>query len=331
MINYKNKYLKYKKKYLTLGGSNINKSIKSNKTKNIIETKKSFIGSWNISWAIQENIVAGSEEDYVRKCKIKYGEDKIDTCYKNTLDILKNFNRKNNIDLLGLQEVSDPDIYNKINKRIKNLDQHIRHLLWNSKLKKYISVLTCWNSKIFGLINNEIVFNLSLDYNDYRPCSVILTTKKFLIINVHFPQFKTKKDLENITYRMSHNIPEKFFKNSIHHILLGDTNDGNTLINKNSPLTLKYSRNVYKFHNNITKQNLKKNYGTCCWHEKGHKFRDPKIGKQIFRTGDYILSTTPTILKNQKVYNTTADLSKYTRQKLNYTSDHYFAYSELNL
>lgn len=36
MINYKNKYL-------TLGGSNINKSTKSNKTKSIIETKKSKI------------------------------------------------------------------------------------------------------------------------------------------------------------------------------------------------------------------------------------------------------------------------------------------------
>ena len=64
MFDYKEKYLKYKKKYLNAkyGGSEIQKS-----------KEHKYVASWNLSWAIQENIAPSfaSEEDYARKCKKK--------------------------------------------------------------------------------------------------------------------------------------------------------------------------------------------------------------------------------------------------------------------
>jgi hypothetical protein len=318
MLDYKEKYLKYKNKYLNLKGGINNK-------------KESYIGSWNISWVLQENIVAGSESDYAEKCSKKYGNTKINKCYQNTLDIIKNFGKKHNLDLLALQEVSDPDIYNKLVKNNPNLNQHIRHQIWKPNLKKNINVLMCWNNEIYGIIKNELVFNLSSNYDDHRPCSVVLTSKKFLLINVHFPYIETQKDLENITKRMAYNIPEKMFLHSKYHILLGDTNDEKTLISKSTPLILKYNKNSYIFHNNISKNDLKKNYGSCCWHEINHIYRTPKTGKQIYNTGDYILTTNQNILKKQIVYNTSKTLTKYTKNKLNYTSDHYFVLCTLNI
>ncbi len=329
MDSYKEKYLKYKKKYLTIKtfGGKINNN--NNATK-IDTTKNKYVASWNLSWAIQENVAPeyASEEDYARKCEKKYKN--IKRCYRNSLQILKDMNKKYPLHLIGFQEVSDKDLYEKVSTNIPHLDSHTRHSLWKPHIKKVVSVLTCWNSKVFGKMTHEIVFNLSPTLQDSRPCSVVVTDKNFLIINVHFPWVKTREDIKQIEKKIQETIPREWFKDTT-HILVGDTNDSQALINKNQPLVLKYGRKRYKFHNGLKSDYLLKYFRTCCWHEKGHKWRtDNKSGRQILTPGDYILSSDPKLFNKHKVYNSMKTLAKDTRELLRFTSDHYMVFSELN-
>ena len=333
MDSYKEKYLKYKNKYLAMkkyGGENHDNK-KHDDEKHHHDTKNNkYVASWNLSWAIQENVAPeyASEEDYARKCEKKYKN--IKRCYRNSLETLKTMNKKYPLHLIGFQEVSDKDLYEKVSENIPHLDSHTRHSLWKPNIKKEVSVLTCWNSKVFGKMTHEIVFNLSPTLQDSRPCSVVVTDKNFLIINVHFPWVKTREDVKQIEKKIQETIPQKWFKDTT-HILLGDTNDAQALINKNQPLVLKYGTKKYKFHNGLNGEYLLKYFRTCCWHEKGHKWRkDNKNGKQILTPGDYILSSDPKLFKKHKVYNSMKTLPKETRELLRFTSDHYMVFSELN-
>ena len=322
MIDYKEKYLKYKKKYVEAkyGGGVENEEVNTNK----------YVASWNLSWAIQENVAPSfaSEEDYARKCKKKYNS--IKHCYKNSLKILKEMNNKYPLHLIGFQEVSDIDLYEKINKNIPHLDSHIRHILWKANIKKNVAILTCWNSETFGNVIQEMVFSLAPTLEDSRPCSVILTDKDYLLINVHFPWIKSREDIENVEKKIEETVPSDWWKNK-KHIFLGDTNDAQAFINKDNPLIIKYGEIEYKLHNGMKRDYLLKNFRTCCWHEKGHKWRnDNKNGKQILTPGDYILSSDPKLFKKHRVYNSIKTLPKKTRELLRYSTDHYMVFSELN-
>ena len=85
---------------------------------------------------------------------------------------------------------------------------------------------------------------------------------------------------------------------------MSNTNDAQAFINKENPLTIKYGKVEYKLHNGMKRDYLLKNFRTCCWHEKGHKWRnDNKNGKQILTPGDYILSSDSKLFKKHRVYN----------------------------
>ena len=224
--------------------------------------------SYNISWANQKNIAAGSEKDFVEMCQKK----KI-RCFNNSLKIIRSID---NLHLIGLQEVNTDNLEKTIIKSSKYLNSYTRGTVGLS------SVSLIWNSKIFGKLKNKRVINLKKE--DQRPCLIIETIKGYQLIVAHFPWIDYKKQLNNVYDKIRNNC----FSKSMPTIVLADTNDEYTLISKESPFKI----GSYKLSQGLTKSKLKKELISCCWHEKGHKFNS------FVATGDYILAPASMMVKN---------------------------------
>jgi len=224
--------------------------------------------SYNISWANQKNIAAGSEKDFVEMCQ-NIGLK----CFDNSLKIIKDID---NLHLIGLQEVNTDNLEKKIIKSSKHLNSYSRGTVGLS------SVSLIWNSKVFGKYKNKKVINLK--EGDDRPCLIIETKKGYQLIAAHFPWIDNRKQVNDV-YNI---IRTHCFTDKIPTIILADTNDEYTLISKENSFKL----GRYKLSQGLTKSQLKKNLITCCWHEKGHKF------KSFVATGDYILAPASMMTKN---------------------------------
>ena len=224
--------------------------------------------TYNISWANQKNIIAGSEKDFVKMC-----QDVQVKCFTNALKIIKNIK---NLQLVGLQEVNTPELENRLIKSCKYLNSFERGTVGLA------SVSLIWNNNTFGKIKKKRVINLS--ENDERPCMIILTTKGYQLIVAHFPGIFNIKQLNKV-YKL---ILDNCFSTSYMPIICADTNDEFVLINKKKPF--EFGR--YKLSQGLTKSKLKKELVSCCWHEKGHKY------KSYVATGDYILAPSSVMVKN---------------------------------
>ena len=238
--------------------------------------------TYNLSWATQINKVLGSEADFVEACQKEYktgGKE----CTKNAI---ANIGKLPKLDLIGLQEVNS-DIEKKVMKVQSNLKQFKRGTAGRS----IISIL--WNPSIFGELVFETDFNLVKD--DDRPCLILVFKKGeeiFVIINLHMPWAKKRseaiKTLEN-TINKNKILRENIYKENAKIIMMGDFNDINTSINKNSPLILRKSRNnekngkTLRLKYNKTKAQARKTLKSCCWHKPKHQY------KYFSDTGDYIL------------------------------------------
>ena len=224
--------------------------------------------TYNISWATQKNILAGSEKNFVQMC-----QNKDIKCFDNTIKIIQNIQ---NLHLIGLQEVNTRNLEKNLIKSLEYCDSFERGTVGLS------SVSVIWNSKIFG--KKKIVKVINLSDKDDRPCLYVLTTKGYLFISSHFPYFKRKYQLDVI-----YNIIREYTPTySCIPIILSSTNDAKTLINKNKPF--QFGKN--KLSQGLTKTELKKQLISCCWHEEGHKY------EAYDATGDYILAPARIMTKN---------------------------------
>lgn len=224
--------------------------------------------SYNISWANQKNIAAGSEKDFVEMCQKK----KI-RCFNNSLKIIRGID---NLHLIGLQEVNTDNLEKTLIKSNKHLNSYTRGAVGLS------SVSLIWNSKIFGKLKNKRVINLK--EGDQRPCLIIETVKGYQLIAAHFPWIDYKRQLNKVYDLIRLNC----FSKSMPTIVLADTNDEYTLISKESPFKI----GSYKLSQGLTKAKLKKELISCCWHKKGHKLNS------FVATGDYILAPASMMVKN---------------------------------
>ena len=224
--------------------------------------------SYNISWANQKNIAAGSEKDFVEMCQKK----KI-RCFNNSLKIIRGID---NLHLIGLQEVNTDNLEKTLIKSNKHLNSYTRGTVELS------SVSLIWNSKIFGKLKNKRVINLK--EGDQRPCLIIETVKGYQLIAAHFPWIDYKRQLNKVYDLIRLNC----FSKSMPTIVLADTNDEYTLISKDSPFKI----GSYRLSQGLTRNKLKKELISCCWHEKGHKLNS------FVATGDYILAPASMIVKN---------------------------------
>ena len=230
--------------------------------------------TYNLSWATQKNLLAGSEKDFVQIC-----QNADINCFQNSLRIIKSIE---NLYLVGLQEVNTNGLEKYLIKNCQHLTAFQRGTYGVS------SVSLIWNKEIFGKVVDKVVFNLHIHDrdHDHRPCMILLTSNGYQLIVAHFPHFSTKKQLDEI-YKI---ILEHRFNNSL-PIVFADTNDTFTLINKNSPLKL----GKYKLSQGMTKSQLKKELLSCCRHNTRLKSIQYK---SLDSTGDYILAPSSVIINN---------------------------------
>ena len=224
--------------------------------------------TYNISWASQKDVAAGSEKDFVEMCQ-RIGV----RCFANSLRIIMDID---NLHLIGLQEVNTADIERKIIKRSTHLNAYSRGTIGLS------SVSLIWNANIFGARKHKRVINLK-DGED-RPCLIIETEKGYQLIVAHFPWIDDREQL-NTVYN---NIRTQCFTRKRPTIVLADTNDEYTLISREHPFRI----GRYELSQGMTRTQLKKWLISCCWHEKGHRF------KSFAATGDYVLAPSGMMIKN---------------------------------
>ena len=292
-INYKKKYLKYKNKYLqakkTLKGGRDKKTTPKN------STNKIGIASYNISFATQLNKTIGSESDFVTKCQKKYGNSGGIICHQNAINSINEAIGTYNIQFIGFQEVANKNSANNLEEQIsKQKNWKYQYCEHTDKREPQITatLVSMWNPEIFGKeIKNKKIFNLKEDTEDNRPCTIIIT-ENTIIINAHFGWIEKVEDIKPYQDKISTELDKMLGENNtkilrkINHIIfVGDTNDAEGFINSENPLDLSKSNFSFKLHNGLTQEKIKEKLGTCCWHQKGHKY----YNKGNRQPGDYAI------------------------------------------
>ena len=225
--------------------------------------------TYNLSWASQKKVVAGSEADFVEACINK----KID-CYKEALKKIKFLHYSYKFDVIGIQEVEDPDLVTSICENT-GLDGWYRGATWHNKEKIYSGCAIMWNTQTLGTMVTGKTINLAPVDKDARTCIIITTTKAINLIVAHFPWLTTRLDVLAVT-----DIINAHITSNGPIIILADTNDYNTFITKLTPLIIKNKSLSHGLSKTEARQFLK----SCCWHKTGHEY--PNFND----TGDYILS-----------------------------------------
>ena len=229
--------------------------------------------TYNLSWASQDNIAAGSEADFVEQCKSKKRD-----CYKKAIEKIGELHSKHKFDVLGIQEVQHADLVTSIMEKT-NLTGWYRGATWNSMVKVYSGCALIWNTDTLGTMKTGKTINLAKPDKDNkcdaRTCCIVTTSKDINLIVAHFPWINKQSEIDAITEIINEHI-----SSNGPIIILVDANDGNTLISKDNPLVIKDKKLSHGLSQDQAKAHLK----TCCWHKKDH------IYSHFSDTGDYILA-----------------------------------------
>jgi len=230
--------------------------------------------TYNISWATQINKTLGSESNFVEACQKTYKKGGI-KCNEDAIKKLKTLPK---LDLIALQEVNS-DIETKLMNQFPHLSKFKRGTVGLS------NVSTLWNPDIFGKLIYNNTFNLYR--KEERPCLILIFKSGndfIVVINVHMPwDTNHKKAFNKIRKELETKQISKFINENTKIIMMGDFNDSNTTIHKNSPLTIKFRNKSLKLSHKKNKSQARNTLKSCCWHKPKHKY------KYFSDTGDYIL------------------------------------------
>lgn len=231
--------------------------------------------TYNMSWATQADMAAGSERDFVEQCW-----DQKRNCYNEALNRIEIINNLEKFDVIGIQECEDPQMIEKIQSRVPSMTGYYRAGVWNPNkyVQKFVGALLLWNTEKLGNIVSARTINLAfavgLDKDDGRPCGIVLTDKGLTLIVAHFPWLNTNEEKKKIAEYITKNTDDS---NDI--VMLADTNDSTTLITRETPFEVKGMH----LSQNMSYEQLRENVKSCCWHKPGHEF------KKYSDTGDYVL------------------------------------------
>lgn len=227
--------------------------------------------TYNLSHASQKNFVEGSEADFVRQCQsVKRW------CYAEALSLLERLDADvGGIDVLAVQEATDPDLWKRLSERLPRLNAHREFRV--PALGFQEGALLLWNANLLGAMEHVEEFNLK--EGDARPCIVVTTTKGVTLIVAHFPYLQTRREKKRLESLIGSKV-----KDNRNIIMLVDSNDANTIIHSRSPFVVAGR----KLSQNRTRSELRETMRTCCWHESGHKYG------HYTDTGDYVLAETVT-------------------------------------
>jgi len=242
--------------------------------------------TYNMSWATQKNVPAGSEKDFVEQCRRSYKKGG-KQCTENAI---QNIGKVGTISLLGIQEVNS-----KIESKIKKVQPTLKKYERGQLLKSdgnIVTITIMWDPLIFGNVTDKYSFNLK-NKKDPRPCLVLLTDKNFVLINLH-STWETKLLHKTLSSKLSKhaNIRKALEDESTKVIVLGDFNDDTMVITKKKPLTITLRKKKVRVRHTKTKGQLHKDLRSCCWHEPGHPW------KYFTNVGDYVLTNKNVIQKS---------------------------------
>ena len=224
---------------------------------------------------------------YICICKMAHRHNRCEYCLKVSLEICRKMNIHcfnnckliiediHDLHIIGLQEVNTDNLDEELIEKCKHLTSYCR-----GKFRESI-VSLIWNHEIFGDKVDERVINLK--DGEGRPCLFVNTDKGYQLIVAHFPWIENQEQMDIISNMISKNS----FADSI-PIVIADTNDAKTFISKDNPFKI----NQYELSQGLTKDEIKQQLVSCCWHEKGHQYQS------FHDTGDYILAPDSIMVKN---------------------------------
>ena len=230
--------------------------------------------TYNLSWASQKKVTAGSEADFVEHCKSIKRD-----CYLEALKKIEDLHKIYKFDVIGIQEVEDANLVTSICNST-GLTGWYRGATWKSSDKIYSGCAIIWNINTLGTMKTSKTINLArVDKNnecDARTCCIVTTSKNINLIVAHFPWLNKIEDVLAITEIMDPHI-----SSNGPIIILADTNDSKTLISKEFPLIIKNK----KLSHGLLRKEAREKLKSCCWHKKEHKEYN-----SFTDTGDYVLS-----------------------------------------
>jgi len=231
--------------------------------------------TYNLSWASQAGIAAGSEADFVRACQRAERD-----CFATAVATLKSLREK--VDVAGFQEVELADAIPRLRDSLPRLDSAYRACVWSYDLNKMISSVVMWNSAILG----PSIWSCTFDLDVGRPVGMVVTKspsgKRYLLIVAHFPWLDSESKLSKVERAIAARMPAaKILGSDFVPIVMADTNDLTTLIHAARPLRLGKA----SVHQGLDRNTIRRKLKTCCWHEEGHQYG------HMTDTGDYVLST----------------------------------------
>ena len=245
--------------------------------------------TYNISWATQQNITAGSEKNFVTACQANYGKKGGRVCYENGLRKISEHCRNNNLvfHVIGLQElveIDGVDFFTHFKKysQLDNLtDCFIKKVPGKNKLEK---AGLLWDRNKLGIKVKGTVFNLNYHTYDDRACVCVILKKNniyTILISLHASgdEKRITKNGKTIVLNRNQSISSQenlinfFNKNKdivkrkdTNIIILGDFNDFKVDISNDNPfkITLDDGTDI-TLTTGFNKKYHKRNLRSCCY------------------------------------------------------------------
>lgn len=227
--------------------------------------------TYNMSWASQAGVEAGSEADFVRACKLA------DTCFAHAVRLLRE--HASDVHVAGFQEVNLFDFETQVDLPL--LDAHRRGIVTTST-GAYAAVSLMWNRRKLG----SEVWHCAFDMDVGRPCLLVLTSRRLLLIVAHFPYIDSSRKRDKLAKKISERAVCVEYD---HIIIMADTNDYRGRIHADNPLDI----DGHAVSHQEPRGWAQKNLITCCWHEDGHKHAS------MSTPGDYIMADTSVRVQDQ--------------------------------
>lgn len=226
------------------------------------------VASFNISISTQLGKEVGSEADFVRECKRK----RID-CFRNGV---ATFSKLAPLHVLALQEVEIDRAETAFQRTQPSLDRYVRGSVWDEPWKTWAHCSLLWNSRTLG----ECVWHDTFSTEMGRPCLQIIVEKRqrrVLLVSLSAPHMTKRSERDALERTLSENLRTADVDDLV---IMGDFNDHSTLIHSGRPLRV----GQHAVSQGMTRQELRRDLVTCCWHEPGHKY------PSMTDTGDYVLA-----------------------------------------
>ena len=255
--------------------------------------KTSAIISYNLSWATQDDKVAGSEKNFVKYCKrqasiTSYNKSlsKLSYCTNNVANFLTNMVKKYNLEIIGFQEPSIDNI-EIIKTIINNKSVEIYETFHSKKYNMVASIAIMYNTKLGKPIN---ISEGDLHPGNGRPFQILFFPKvKYLIINSHWQHDLLVSEYNSKFVELQNKVKTGFKRKSLslstisRIIFMGDFNDHRKRLHKNkNQFTIDFLGRTLTC-GDIQENGIPK---TCC-------YNPPKIpvGNSLSTKSDYILDT----------------------------------------